>query len=145
MNENIECLGCRLANKKEPIYLVYEDDFVCCFLDHEPFNDGHVLILPKRHFKDVDELDIYTANAIMKTSILITRSLKKLFKPDGITICQNGGVFNELSHYHMHVVPRYKNQSFAEFYLEQPFDKKDEKNKLLETKIKLIEIIKTII
>lgn len=36
----------------------------------------------------------------------------ELIYPNGITICQNGGFFNELTHYHMHVVPRYKNQSF---------------------------------
>lgn len=146
MRENIECFGCKLANKKEPIYLVYEDDFVSCILDHEPFNNGHVLILPKGHFKDVDELDIDTANAIMKTSILITRAIKKLFKPDGITICQNGGIFNELTHYHMHLIPRYKNQSFAEFYLEQSFIKnEEEKNQLSETKNRLIEVLQMII
>lgn len=47
-----------------------------------------------------------------------TKALKQLFKPDGITVTQNGGIFNELTHYHMHVVPRYENQSFSDFYNE---------------------------
>ncbi|MGQ0441576.1 hypothetical protein ACT4UT_37660, partial [Bacillus sp. B-TM1] len=52
-------------------------------------------------------------------------TIKVLYKPDGITVCQNGGVFNELTHYHMHVVPRYKERSFAEFYMVQPAEKQN--------------------
>ena len=37
-------------------------------------------------------------------------------KPDGISILQNGGVFNDLRHGDIHVVPRYKHQNFAGFY-----------------------------
>ncbi|WP_404450365.1 HIT family protein [Sutcliffiella horikoshii] len=99
--------------------MIYEDDYVTCFLDHDPFNEGHTLILPKQHFLDVEELDEDTANAIMRASILISKALKHLYQPDGITINQNGGVFNELSHYHMHVVPRYEGQWFGEFYREE--------------------------
>jgi len=118
MEHEIECLGCRLANKNQPTNIVYEDDYVTCFLDHAPFNEGHTLILPKQHFVDVDELDNETASAIMSASILLSKALKQLYKPDGITITQNGGIFNELTHYHMHVVPRHKDQSFADFYNE---------------------------
>ncbi|ART75173.1 HIT family protein [Sutcliffiella horikoshii] len=119
MQAKKDCLGCRLANKNETIYMVYEDDYVTCFLDHDPFNEGHTLILPKQHFLDADELDEETANAIMRASILISKVLKSLYQPDGITINQNGGVFNELNHYHMHVVPRYEGQWFGEFYREE--------------------------
>jgi diadenosine tetraphosphate (Ap4A) HIT family hydrolase len=118
MEQEIECLGCSLANKELPINIVYEDDYVTCFLDHDPFNEGHTLILPKQHFVDVDELDDETASAIMSASILLSKALKQLYKPDGITVTQNGGIFNELAHYHMHVVPRYEEQSFADFYNE---------------------------
>ncbi|MDR7072761.1 diadenosine tetraphosphate (Ap4A) HIT family hydrolase [Fictibacillus barbaricus] len=112
------CLGCSLANKNELVNVVYEDENVCCFLDHEPFNEGHVLILPKKHYKEAVDLDENTAHSIMKASILLSKAITRLFNPDGITICQNGGIFDELTHYHMHVVPRYKNQPFSAFYAE---------------------------
>ncbi|MEC2158734.1 HIT family protein [Virgibacillus halodenitrificans] len=118
METGIDCLGCILANKVQPTNIVYENDYVTCFLDHAPFNEGHTLILPKQHFVDVDELDNETASAIMSACILLSKALKQLYKPDGITVTQNGGIFNELTHYHMHVVPRYKNQSFSDFYTE---------------------------
>ncbi|MET0787444.1 MAG: HIT family protein [Paenisporosarcina sp.] len=139
------CIGCNLANEKEQIHVVFEDNYISCFLDHEPFNEGHVLILPKNHIHDADELDENTADSIMKASILISKALKKLYNPDGITICQNGGIFNELTHYHMHVVPRYKDQSFANFYLEDEPIYIEEEYKLIETKIKLSQAISEII
>jgi histidine triad (HIT) family protein len=136
----LECLGCNLANKNLPVHVIFEDEYVCCFLDHEPFNEGHIMILPKKHVYDLEELDQNTANSIMKAAILLSKALKNQFKPDGITICQNGGVFNELRHYHMHVVPRYKGQSFADFYCEDEIMIEDER-KLKETARTLLEVI----
>jgi histidine triad (HIT) family protein len=141
----MDCLGCQLANKNEAVNVVFEDDYVCCFLDHAPYNDGHVLILPKKHIKEVTELDENTSKSIMKTSILLSKAIKRLFNPDGITICQNGGIFDELTHYHMHVVPRYKDQSFATFYLEDDDEYIADLSDLTETKRKLREAIHEII
>ena len=133
-----ECLGCRLSNQLEPVNVVYENDYVCCFLDIEPFNEGHTLILTKTHYLDVEELDIETANAIMIASMTISKALKKLFDPDGITICQNGGKFNDLTHYHMHVIPRFEGEPF---YYEEQKDNIKEKAKFLETKTNLKNLI----
>ncbi|WNB93514.1 HIT family protein [Bacillus sp. NEB1478] len=140
----MECLGCNLANKNESVYVVYENNYVCCFLDHDPYNDGHVLILPKKHFKEAADLDESTADSIMKASILISKAVQKMFNPDGITICQNGGIFDELTHYHMHVVPRYKNQSFSTFYLENESGSITEKTDLTVIKTKLRDAISEI-
>jgi histidine triad (HIT) family protein len=146
MSENIECLGCTLANNNLLVNMVYEDEFVSCFLDHDPFNEGHVLIIPKKHVLEVDDLDPATATAIMKASMLLSKAIKALYNPDGVTICQNGGVFNnELTHYHMHVVPRYKHQPFAEFYSEDSLNNQKEKSRLSETRAELKEIINNII
>jgi histidine triad (HIT) family protein len=139
MNVSRECLGCRLANKLQQVHVVYEDEYVCCFLDHDPINEGHTLILSKKHYLDVDELDMETANAIMKASMMISKALKRVFSPDGITICQNGGKFNDLGHYHMHVVPRYEGEPF---YTDEWNDNTEEKKKLAYTKAKLIDSIK---
>nr|WP_234465790.1 MULTISPECIES: HIT family protein [unclassified Bacillus (in: firmicutes)] len=135
----VDCLGCKLANEEKKIYKVYEDDYVTCFLDHAPFYPGHTLIVPKQHVVEVDELDDVVARSIMDASKLIAKAIKALYKPDGITVCQNGGVFSELTHYHMHVVPRYKERSFAEFYTVQTEEKKN--HNFEETKNLLKEAI----
>lgn len=139
--EGMECTGCALANKDLSVHVVYEDEFVCCILDHDPFNEGHTLILPKQHFRYVDEFDSETAIAVMKASQLLSKALKNIFNPNGITVCQNGGTIDELSHYHMHIVPRYENQSFASFYTEEPWDNEDLKEKLPRTRNELAKVI----
>ncbi len=135
----MECLGCKLANEEEKIYKIYKDDYVTCFLDHAPFYPGHTLIVPKQHVVEVDELNHVVAKSVMDASKLIAKAIKIVYKPDGVTVCQNGGVFNELTHYHMHVVPRYKERSFAEFYMVQPGEKQN--HNLEETQNLLKEAI----
>ncbi|MEE6452726.1 HIT family protein [Gottfriedia acidiceleris] len=139
---NSECLGCRLSNQLETVNIVYENEYVCCILDIEPFNEGHTLILPKKHYLYTEELDVEIANAIMIASMTISKAIKKLFHPDGITICQNGGKFNDLTHYHMHVIPRFEGEPL---YYEEQKDNIKEKAKFIETKNRLKDMIEEVI
>ncbi|TWT13173.1 HIT family protein [Planomicrobium sp. CPCC 101079] len=135
---DITCLGCSLANKELPVNVVYENDYVTCILDHDPFNEGHTLILPKKHFRYVDEFDTETAIAVLKASQLLTKVIKKLYDPYGITICQNGGGVDDLTHYHMHVVPRKENQDFSSFFNDEIWENDHLKKKLSITRNELI-------
>ncbi|WRP04628.1 HIT family protein [Rossellomorea aquimaris] len=101
-----DCLGCRLANEKEKVFIIYENDHVSCILDHVPHHPGHTLILPKRHKVEVTEFNEEESRSIMEASQLVAQAIQALYEPNGITICQNGGIYNELTHYHMHVIPR---------------------------------------
>ena len=123
---------------------MWEDDNVTCFLDHEPFNEGDILILPKKHVRYFDELDGNTANSIMKAAKLLSKAIMELFNPVGITICQNGGYFDELTHFHMHVVPRYEGQNFANFYTEKSEQVVVDEVGLSNTKRKIINAINSI-
>ncbi|GMK38118.1 hypothetical protein PCCS19_11720 [Paenibacillus sp. CCS19] len=108
------CLGCRIANGIEPnINIVYENEWITCVLDIAPFNEGHTLILPKKHFLDVEDMDAETAYAVMDASRKLSVVIKQSFRPDGISVIQNGGKFNDLTHYHMHLIPRYEGDGFA--------------------------------
>ncbi|KRF19448.1 HIT family protein [Paenibacillus sp. Soil787] len=110
----MDCLGCRISNGMEPnVNIVFENELITCVLDIAPFNEGHTLILPKKHYWDVEDMDTGTAHCIMETSMKLSKILKQIFQPDGISICQNGGVFNDLTHYHMHIIPRYKGDGFT--------------------------------
>ncbi|WP_339256487.1 HIT domain-containing protein [Paenibacillus sp. FSL P2-0136] len=105
----MDCLGCRIANGVEPgLNIVYENEYITCVLDIDPFNEGHTLILPKKHYWDVDEMDAKTAHTVMEASQKLSALLKYLYQPDGIRIIADGGKFNDLTHYHMHVLPRYE-------------------------------------
>jgi histidine triad (HIT) family protein len=127
---NGDCFGCQLANGKVTTHVIYEDDVITCFLDIAPMNEGHILIMPKKHYLDLEELDDITAMAIMKMSARLSKTIKEIYKPDGVTIIQNGGKFNDLQHYHMHVFPRYEADGFAWI---EPEDTNNNKNRLEET------------
>ncbi|KQX50205.1 HIT family protein [Paenibacillus sp. Root444D2] len=132
------CLGCQLANKEIETNTIYENDLMTCILDIAPLNEGHILILPKLHYHDVDDLDEITANEIMKTSRLLARLLKSHFQPDGVTILQNNAKFNDLTHYHMHIFPRYDSDGFAWV---EPLDSTNAKGRLKETTAKFVDLI----
>jgi len=139
-----QCLGCSLAQSVLPVHKIYENDYISCFLDHDPYNEGHVLILPKAHIVEFDTMDEDTTKAVMDATKLISRAVKLAYQPDGITVCQNGGTFNELTHYHMHVVPRYEGNDFADFYNDIPLENDELKQKLPETAKVLSKVLEDI-
>ena len=69
--------------------------------------------IPKKHCLDTEELDNKTRLEVMNAVALLSTAIKKLYNPDGISVMQNGGYFNDVNHYHMHVFPRYKNDGFS--------------------------------
>lgn len=132
----MDCLGCRIANGIEPdLHIIYENERITCVLDIAPFNEGHTLILPKKHYLDVEELDSGTAYAVMDASQKLSVVIKSLFQPDGISICQNGGKFNDLAHYHMHLIPRYEGDGFS---WSEPLHPHGAEQRLSQTKEKIV-------
>lgn len=135
----MECLGCRIANNIEPnLNIVYENQFITCVLDIAPFNEGHTLILPKKHCLDIEDMEPETAYAIVDASKKLSITLKSLFKPDGIRICQDGGEFNDLTHYHMHLIPRYEGDGFT---WGEPLHPHGAETRLSLTKEKILKIL----
>lgn len=79
-------------------------------------NEGHVLLVPKNHYLDVDEMPDEILTHLMVVSKKIVAVLKEIYKPDGYSIMQNGGGFNDVGHYHLHIFPRYKGDGFGWTY-----------------------------
>lgn len=107
------CVFCDIASKKINTYTVYENNNIIAFLDYEPINEGHILLIPKKHYLDVDELPKELLTEIMETSQRLVTAIKKVYKPDGYSIMQNGGAFNDVRHFHLHIFPRYNEDGFG--------------------------------
>ena len=112
----MECLFCS-RDRLNPI-TVFEDEIVVAFMDIDPINEGHILIMPQRHYLDVDEIPDEVLMHLTLISKRIVAALKKTYNPDGYSIMQNGGVFNDVGHYHMHIFPRYKDDGFSWNFVE---------------------------
>ena len=102
------CIFCKIINGEIPSYTVYEDDIVKVFLDINPSVPGHMLIIPKKHFTDIDDIDIDTLSHIFKTAKKMHSLLKEKLDIDGMCMAQNNGVIQEVKHYHLHIKPHYK-------------------------------------
>ena len=60
----MECIFCKIIKEEIPSYTIYEDEIVKVFLDIEPMSPGHMLIIPKKHYQDLYDIDIETLNEI---------------------------------------------------------------------------------
>ena len=107
------CDFCKIARHEINANIVYEDESIMAFMDYEPINEGHILIIPKEHMLDIDEIPDKMLYSLLDLSKRIVSALKKTYSPNGYTIMQNGGEFNELGHYHLHVFPRYRDDGFG--------------------------------
>lgn len=102
------CLFCKIGTHEIPSKKVYEDSYAVAFLDIHPVADGHVVVIPKTHAKDIITLpDVEIAHlftAVKKTTILLKEKLGVCDFTIGIN---HGSVAGQLvSHIHVHVIPR---------------------------------------
>lgn len=109
----MDCVFCKIVDGEIPSNLIYHDELIMCFLDIDPINEGHALIIPKIHYLDVDEIPDEILLSMMSLSKRIAKVVKEKYSPDGYSIMQNGGEFNDIGHYHMHIFPRYKCDGFG--------------------------------
>ena len=133
----MNCIFCKIANKEIPSFKIYEDDIVYAFLDVNPDSDGHTLIIPKKHFTDLDDIDLETLNHINKVSKDIKKLLQEKLGCIGLSLLQNNGSAQEVKHYHLHLKPYYENVKTMELvkYSENINDPKDIYEKLKENLI----------
>ena len=108
-----DCIFCKLANGEIETNSIYEDELVKVIFDANPASKGHVLILPKNHFDNIYELDDDTAAHIFKVATKIAKAYNQALDFDGLNIVQNNGeaAGQTVFHFHMHIIPRYKNDS----------------------------------
>lgn len=104
----MDCLFCKIINKEIPSSIIYEDRDVLAFLDINPTTNGDTLIIPKKHYKDFLEVP----NEILVKMYEVAQKLYPMYKEklhcDGITISHNTDYGQEIKHFHIHFIPRYK-------------------------------------
>ena len=106
----MDCIFCKIINGEIPSYTIYEDEKVKVFLDVNPEINGHCLIIPKKHYQDLFDIDNQTLIHIMDTARKIEKLLNDKLHIDGLTLVQNNGLKQEVKHFHLHLKPQYKNE-----------------------------------
>lgn len=106
----MDCIFCKIIEGSIPSYTIYEDDLVKCFLDVHPDSNGHLLIIPKKHFKDLEDIPMEYLSHIMEIAKTCQKLLKEKLHIDGLVLVQNNGSVQEVKHYHLHLKPIYEKQ-----------------------------------
>ncbi len=105
-----ECIFCKIIKGEIPSAKIYEDEDVLAFLDIGPVNKGHALVIPKRHYESIIDIDDETLSKIAVVLKKAAIAVKKGVEADGITISQSNGAAagQVVPHIHFHVMPRFK-------------------------------------
>lgn len=100
----MNCLFCDFTNNEKDILKVWEDDSFLAFLDINPINPGHTLLIPKKHYSDVFEMDEQMYKSIFEAAKFLAVKIKKAFNAPRVGLAIEGfGV----DHVHLHLVPTY--------------------------------------
>lgn len=104
-----ECIFCAIIEGHAPAEVVFEDGDTLAFMDINPANPGHTLVIPKRHIQDIYGMDEDTAAAVMGTVVRVAGAIKRALQPEGMNLVQSneraGG--QDVFHFHMHIIPRW--------------------------------------
>lgn len=130
-----DCIFCKLANHVFDTNIIYEDETFTVILDASPANPGHALILPKEHFRDVFDIDPEVLGKAMKLAQKVATRQTEVLGCDGVNIIQNNkeAAGQSVLHYHLHVIPRFKND--GQKMLWTPGEISDEKQKEVRSKL----------
>ena len=115
MSADPACIFCRIVAGTIPSHKICEDARTLAFLDINPANRGHALVIPKAHAPNLIASDDADLAAVMATVRKVATAIEKVVKPAGFNLLQaNGpGAAQSVLHFHMHIVPRRMDDGLA--------------------------------
>lgn len=120
------CIFCMIVEGKEKCYPIYENDYVKAILPINPINEGHTLVIPKKHFETIYDIPDFELARINSAAKVICLHFRDKLGIDSVTLLQNSGAGTgqKVWHYHLHIVPRRQNDGLfiqpANSYLKNP-------------------------
>lgn len=116
----MDCIFCKIVKGEIDSAKIFEDDEILVFLDVNPDTKGHCLVVPKKHYDNIFDVD----SEVLKKLILIGKNiaiqLKRSLSAVGINILNNNGkdAGQIIPHFHIHIIPRYESGQID--FLEKP-------------------------
>ncbi len=110
MNET-NCIFCQIVKKKIPSKVIFENEKNLAFLDIYPIFKGHTIVIPKRHYQNLEEIPEIELSEIYKVVKELATLIHKKLKIDGYNILQNNfeAAGQVIEHFHVHIIPRSRN------------------------------------
>jgi histidine triad (HIT) family protein len=103
------CLFCRIVAGEVPAQIVAQDERTVTFMDINPATEGHVLVVPRAHSRDLFEIGADDLAAVVAAAGRIARLMPDRLGADGVNLINSAGpaAWQTVFHFHVHVIPRY--------------------------------------
>jgi len=111
-----DCIFCDIAGGRATASVVYRDDRVTAFLDINPINPGHLIVIPNRHFAGLSETPEDLGAEVFTVALRLASALRSSGLPcDGVhmSLADGEAAGQEVPHTHLHVVPRVAGDGFT--------------------------------
>lgn len=109
------CVICRLLKRELEVSMIHEDEVCSAFMDIQPVNRGHVLVVPNRHVVEATDLNEAESGRILAVAQRINSALRNSgVKCEGVNyfLADGEAAGQEVFHFHLHIIPRFKNDGF---------------------------------
>jgi histidine triad (HIT) family protein len=105
-----DCIFCAIASGDGPGEIVQEDDHTVAFMDINPWTRGHALVIPRRHAKNIFEIDDDELAHVMAAVKRLATRIRDTLHCDGINLLNSAepAAWQTVFHFHVHVIPRYE-------------------------------------
>jgi len=105
----MNCVFCRIAAGEHPAEIVYQDERVIAFLDINPLNPGHALVIPKAHVERLSALPAELTGPLLAAAVRVAKAAQEALGAAGVNLVLNDGraAGQAVPHLHLHVVPRF--------------------------------------
>ncbi len=109
MNTDPDCIFCKIVAGEIPSFKLYEDDETFAFMDINPVNPGHALVVHRAHHRDLFEIPAADVAIATRAAQRVAKAVQATLEPAGMNLLQCNGPAAKQSvpHFHMHVIPRH--------------------------------------
>ena len=117
------CLFCDIISGDIQSYKIYEDEYTYAFLDISDDCIGHTLVVPKKHYENMLDVDNETLNHVMATVTKLSRHYVDNCGYTGVNIVNNSGIDAQQTvlHLHVHIMPRKADDGVVMYQLKERF------------------------
>lgn len=107
----MDCIFCDIANKNSEAEILFENDKFIAFLDINPINYGHTLVIPKAHYDNFLTIPGKDLEELTKITQYLAGAVKRGMQASGFNIISNNGASagQTVYHFHFHIIPRFDN------------------------------------
>jgi histidine triad (HIT) family protein len=114
MRKTTHCTFCDLIHGAAEVSICHEDARALAFMDVQPVNNGHVLVVPREHYESLADVPADLALHLFKVTMELASAVRAVSGTDALNIVVNSGraAGQDEPHYHVHIIPRCEGDGF---------------------------------